>query len=138
MCLSSQNKQQRYHFIDILSIIIGVGFLVLFITAVDNFSVSFMKEMIDDKLFSEMVVSHILSDYKLKISEMVAYHFDETNYCFTHKLIKIPKIQMCFIIVYHFGIVLMIFAFELIIACIMLCLIFTCVYFYFWTKARLK
>ena len=134
MCLSSQNKQQRYHFIDILLIIIGVGFLVPFITATDNFSVNTLKLIIrnDDRelFFSGMVVSHILSDYELKISEMIAYHLDENNYCFTHILIKIPKIQMCFLIAYHFVIVLMILAFEciclmILIACGMLFLILT-------------
>ena len=129
MCLCSQNKQHRYHFIDILWLIIGVGFLVLCITAIDNFSVDNMKEIIDDKqrLFSKMVASYIVSDYELKISEMLAYHLEENNYCFTHK-IKIPKIHMCFLIAYHFVIVLMILAFEFIrimilIACVILFLI---------------
>ena len=95
--------QQKYHFFDILLIIIGICSLVLFIIVADNLTVKCLKIVIrKDRQFSDIVVSRVLPDYKLKISEMIASHFDENNYYLAHTLTSpIPKIQMCFLIVYH-------------------------------------
>lgn len=93
--------QQRDHFKeDILKMSIAVLMVLCLIFTVDHISVFGMQLVLPDR-----------PDDKVKVSEMVADHFDKNNYFVSYGFFKIPKIRMCFVIAYHFIIALMIFMF---------------------------